>query len=156
MERMEEEEAEESVDIFVKGLKVKLRFLGFYFRATGRQRRLERRACGCMHQHVRTVAQCRDGWQRRLEATQGLSLCSHSKCQGRVGMEEELAQNETRQCLQASLFSILMSPATCSASADLGSTGTARQPHSHPLRARCSKETQKATYGWRGQHRLSV
>lgn len=130
MERMEEEEAEESVDIFVKGLKVKLRFLGFYFRATGRQ--------------------------RRLEATQGLSLRRHSKCQGRAGMEEELAQNETRQCLQASLFSILMSPATCSASADLGSTGTARQPHSHPLRARCSKETQKATYGWRGQHRLSV
>lgn len=43
-------------------------------------------------------------------------------------MEEELAQNETRQCLQASLFSILMSPATRSASADVGSTGTASSP----------------------------
>lgn len=49
-------------------------------------------------------------------ATQGLSLWGHRKCQDGVGMEEELAQSETRQCLQALLFSISMSPGACSAS----------------------------------------
>lgn len=71
--RMEEEEEEESGRFFFpKGSKAKLRFLGFCLGAIGRQRRLESRACPCgrMHQHVHTVAQCRNGWQRRLEATQ--------------------------------------------------------------------------------------
>lgn len=63
------------------------------------------------------LAQCRDGGWKLL--SQGLSLWGHRKCQDEVVVEEELAQNETRQRLQAPLFSIRMSPAMCSSSADL-------------------------------------
>lgn len=84
-------------------------------------------ASACLHCWPSAGMDGRGGW--RL-LSQGPSLWGHRKCQDGVGMEEELAQNETRQHLQASLFSILMSPAMCSASADLGSMVTARQPHS--------------------------
>lgn len=82
----------------------------------------------------------RGGW-RLLR--QGLNLWGHRKCQDGVGMEEQLVQNETRQCLQALLFAVSMGPAARSASADPGTTGTAGRP----IATSTSQETQKATYG---------